>query len=103
MTSDLQNLIELQQIDSQIAALKAEIAALPKHVAAIEAKLAGSKAKVEATLAAAKSDEGGRRKHESDIQDQQQKISKYRDQSLHVKTNDEYWALMHRSEEHTSE
>src|ERR1019366_9073392 len=94
MTSDLQNLIELQQIDCQIAALKAEIAALPKHVAEIEAKLAGSKAKVEATLAAAKADEGARRKHESDIQDQQQKISKYRDQSLNVKTNHEYKALM---------
>src|ERR1017187_3016211 len=94
MTSDLQNLIELQQIDSQIAALKAEIAALPKHVAEIEAKLAGSKAKVEATLAAAKADETARRKHESDIQDQQQKISKYRDQSLNVKTNHEYKALM---------
>ncbi len=95
MTSDLQNLIELQQVDSQIAALRAEIAALPKHVAEIEAKLAGSKAKVEAALAAGKADEAARRKHESDIQDQQQKISKYRDQSLHVKTNDEYRALMH--------
>ncbi len=94
MTSDLQNLIELQQIDSQIAALRAEIAALPKHVAAIEAKLAAAKAKVESTLAAAKADEGARRKHESDIQDQQQKISKYRDQSLNVKTNHEYKALM---------
>ena len=95
MTSDLQNLIELQQIDSQIAALQAEIAALPKHVAAIEAKLAGSKAKVEAAVAAGKADDAARRKHESDIQDQQQKISKYRNQSLNVKTNDEYRALMH--------
>jgi len=94
MTSDLQNLIELQQIDSQIAALRAEIAALPKHVAEIEAKLAGSKMKVDATLAAAKADEDARRKHESDIQDQQQRISKYRDQSLNVKTNQEYKALM---------
>ena len=95
MTSDLQNLIELQQIDSQIAALRAEIAALPKHVAAIEAKLAGSRAKVEAAIAAGKADDAARRKHESDIQDQQQKISKYRDQSLNVKTNDEYRALLH--------
>jgi predicted nucleic acid-binding Zn-ribbon protein len=94
MTSDLTNLIELQQIDSQIAGLRAEIAALPKHVAEIETKLAGSKARVESTLAAAKADEGARRKHESDIQDQQQKISKYRDQSLNVKTNHEYRALM---------
>jgi uncharacterized protein len=94
MTSDLQSLIELQQIDSQIAALRAEVAALPKHVAEIEAKLAGSKAKVEAAIAAGKADEAARRKHESDIQDQQQKISKYRDQSLNVKTNQEYKALM---------
>lgn len=95
MISDLQSLIELQQIDSQIAALRAEVAALPKHVAEIEAKLAGSKARVEATLAAAKADDAARRKHESEIQDQQQKVSKYRDQSLQVKTNDEYRALMH--------
>jgi uncharacterized protein len=95
MNPDLQSLIELQQVDSQIAVLRAEIAALPKHVAEIEAKLAGSKSRVEATLAAGKTDDATRRKHESDIQDQQQKISKYRDQSLNVKTNDEYRALMH--------
>ena len=95
MTPDLQNLIALQQIDSHIAALRAEVAALPKHVAQIEAKLASSKAKVEAAMAAGKADEAARRKHESDIQDQQQKISKYKDQSLNVKTNDEYRALKH--------
>src|SRR5215472_2673355 len=94
MTSDLQNLIELQQIDSQIATLRAEIAALPKHVAAIEARLAGSKAKVEAALAAGKADDAARRKHESDIQDQQQKISKSRAQSQNKKTNEEYRALL---------
>ena len=66
----------------------------PKHVAEIEKKLAGSKAKVEAAVAAAKADETARKRHESDIQDQQQKISKYRDQSLNVKTNHEYKALM---------
>jgi predicted nucleic acid-binding Zn-ribbon protein len=45
-------------------------------------------------MAAMKADETSKRKHESDIQDQQQKISKYRDQSLNVKTNQEYKALM---------
>jgi uncharacterized protein len=94
MTSDLQSLIELQKIDAHIAALRAEVAALPKHVAEIEKKLASSKGKVESAVAAAKADESNRKKHESDIQDQQQKISKYRDQSLNVKTNHEYKALM---------
>ncbi len=94
MNSDLQKLIDLQQIDSQIAALRAEVAALPKHVAEIEAKLSNARTKLDAAQAAMKADETARRKHESDIQDQQQKISKYRDQSLNVKTNPEYKALM---------
>jgi len=94
MNSDLENLIDLQQVDLRIAALRAEVAALPKHVQEIEAKLAGSKAKVEAAQAAMKADETAKRKHEGDIQDQQQKVSKYRDQSLNVKTNHEYKALM---------
>ena len=98
MNSDLQRLIELQEVDSRIAALRAEIAALPKQVQQIEAKLAGSKARVENTQAAMKADDSTRRKYDSEIQDQQQKISKYRDQSLNVKTNDEYRALLHEIE-----
>ena len=94
MHPDLHKLTELQQIDSRIAALRAEIAVLPKEVAAIEAKLAGSKTALEGAQAAIKADDGARRKHESDIKDQQEKISKYRDQSLKVKTNQEYKALL---------
>lgn len=94
MNSDIQKLIDLQQVDSRIAALQAEVAALPKEVAQIEAKLAGSKAAVEKAQAAIKADDATRRKHESDIKDQQERISKYRDQSLKVKTNQEYKALL---------
>src|SRR5271157_2098547 len=94
MNADLQKLIGLQEVDARIAALRAEVAGLPKKVREIEAKLAGSKGRIEAAQAGMKADESARRKHESDIQDQQQKISKYRDQSLNVKTNHEYKALM---------
>ncbi|MFZ0311837.1 MAG: C4-type zinc ribbon domain-containing protein [Candidatus Korobacteraceae bacterium] len=94
MNSNLQTLLELQDVDLRMAALRAEIAALPKEVAQIEAKLAGTKAKVEAAQAAIKADDTARRKHESDIKDQQERISKYRDQSLKVKTNQEYKALL---------
>ena len=94
MHPDLDKLIELQKIDARIAAVRAEVAALPKEVARIEAKLAGSKARVEAAQATMKAEESARRKHESDIKDQQEKISKYRDQSLKVKTNQEYKALL---------
>src|SRR6516162_392403 len=98
MNSDLQNLIDLQEVDLQAAALKAEVAALPKHVAEIEAKLAGSQKKVQIAQAGMKADEASRRRYESEIQDQQQKIRKYRDQSLNVKTNPEYRALLNEIE-----
>ena len=93
MNSDLQNLKELQVADREISRLSQEIAALPRRVAVIEAKLADSKARKEKALAAIKTGEANKRKHESAIQDLQQKISKYRDQMLAVKTNQEYKAL----------
>jgi predicted nucleic acid-binding Zn-ribbon protein len=93
MQSDLTKLLELQRTDEDIARLKNEIAALPKRVAEIETKLAGNLASVEKAKAAAKTNEQNRRKYEGEIQTLQQKISKYRDQMLAVKTNDEYRAL----------
>jgi uncharacterized protein len=95
MVPDIQNLIELQRADREILRLKEEIAALPKRVAAIEEKLAGTKTGLEKAKAAVKADEAARRKYETAISDAQQKISKYRDQSLEVKTNEQYKALMH--------
>lgn len=94
MSSDVQALIELQKADREILRLREEVAALPRRVAAIEEKLAGTKAALEKAKAAIKADEASRRKNEAAIQELQQKISKYRDQSLEVKTNDQYKALM---------
>jgi len=95
MAPDVQNLIELQRADREILRLKEEIAALPKRVAIIEEKLAGTKVGLEKAKAAVKADEAAKRKFETAISDAQQKISKYRDQSLEVKTNEQYKALMH--------
>jgi predicted nucleic acid-binding Zn-ribbon protein len=95
MLPDIQRLIELQQTDREIQRLKDEVAALPRRVAEIESKLANTRAQVERAKAAIKADESNRRKLEMDIQGLQQKISKYRDQSLEVKTNEQYKALLH--------
>jgi len=95
MLSDIEKLLELQVADKEIRKLQDEIAALPKRVAAIEEKLNGTKARLEKARASAKGDEANRKKFEAAIQDLQGKISKYRDQSLDVKTNDQYRALMH--------
>ncbi len=94
MNPDLEKLIELQRVEGEIARLSAEIAALPKRVAAIEAQLADTKGQVDKAKGAISATLGDRKKQEQKIQDEQQKISKYRDQSLAVKTNDQYRALL---------
>jgi predicted nucleic acid-binding Zn-ribbon protein len=50
---------------------------------------------MEKAQAAVKADEASRRKYDTAINDLRGKISKYRDQSLDVKTNDQYKALLH--------
>ncbi len=95
MLPDIENLLRLQEADKQIRRLQDEIAELPKRVTAIEQKLAGTKAQLEKAQAAVKADDAAKRKHESTISDLRGKISKYRDQSLEVKTNEQYKALLH--------
>ena len=95
MLPDIDKLLELQIADKEIRRLQDEVAALPKRTAVIEQKLAGTKAQLEKVRVAAKGDEANRKKFEANIKDLQGKISKYRDQSLDVKTNDQYKALLH--------
>jgi predicted nucleic acid-binding Zn-ribbon protein len=94
MLPDIEKLLELQQADKEIRKLRDEVAALPKRMAVIEQKLAGTKAHLEKVQLAAKADEASRKKFEAAIKDLQGKISKYRDQSLDVKTNEQYKAIM---------
>lgn len=95
MLPDIDKLLELQMADKEIRRLREEVAALPKRTAVIEQKLAGTKAQLEKARAAAKADETNRKTFEANIKDLQGKISKYRDQSLDVKTNEQYRALQH--------
>jgi predicted nucleic acid-binding Zn-ribbon protein len=94
MLPEIENLLQLQDADKAIRRLQDEIAELPKRVAAIEHKLADTKLQLEKAQAAVKSDEAARRKYETAITDLRGKISKYRDQSLAVKTNEQYKALL---------
>jgi predicted nucleic acid-binding Zn-ribbon protein len=95
MLPEIENLLKLQDVDKEIRRLRDEVAELPKRVAAIEARLAGTKAQLDKAHAAVKTDEAARRKYESSITELRTKISKYRDQSLDVKTNEQYRALLH--------
>jgi predicted nucleic acid-binding Zn-ribbon protein len=93
MLPDLQLVIRLQEIDTRLGELTREITALPKHIAEIEKKLVSHERKLEADRAALSANQKERKKCEGDIQTQEQKISKLKDQMLQAKTNEQYRAF----------
>lgn len=95
MNAQLETLMFVQEADQSIARLRREIAALPKHLAELEEKLVKQKLAVEQAEKSIKEEEVKRRRMESDLKDQQQKIVKFREQSSSVKTNEQYTALQH--------
>ena len=98
MLPDLKLVIRLQEIDNRLADLTREIAALPKHIAEIEKKLVTHERKLEADRAALAANQKERKKCEGDIQVQEQKISKLKDQMLQAKTNEQYRAFQNEIE-----
>src|SRR5215472_8205035 len=103
MLPDVKLAIRLQDIDHRLADLAREIAALPKHIAEIERKLVSHERRLEADRAALAGNQRERKKCEGDIQVQEQKISKLKDQMLQAKTNDQYRAFQHEIEYCTNE
>src|SRR6478752_9256653 len=95
MLPDLASTIRLQEIDNRLGDLAREIAGLPIHIAEIEKKLISHERKLEADRAALSANQKERKKCEGDIQIQEQKISKLKDQMLQAKTNDQYRAFQH--------
>lgn len=93
MLPDLTVVIRLQELDKRITELTQEIAALPKHIAEIEHKLVSHERKLEADRAALSANQKDRKRVEGEIQAQEQKISKLRDQMLEAKTNEQYRAF----------
>jgi predicted nucleic acid-binding Zn-ribbon protein len=98
MHPDLEKLIQLQEVELQIKTYTDRIELLPKHLAELEQKLntttqslsSGQERLSKLTLE--------KRKLESVIQDIEQKNSRYREQLLDVKTNEQYKALLHEIE-----
>ena len=95
MLPDLKLAVRLQDIDNRSAELTREVSSLPKHIAEIEKKLESHQRKLEADRAALSANQKDRKRLEGEIQVQQQKISKLKDQMLEAKTNDQYRAFQH--------
>ena len=94
MDAQLKTLIDLQGVDTRIAALETEAARLPREIAAIHATLQGMKQEVDAgktRLDVAKKDQRAR---EKDLEVVQAKRSKTEGRLYEVKTNKEYSAVL---------
>ena len=98
MLADLKLVVRLQELDDRIHELQREIASLPRHIGAIEKTLESHLRKLEVDKAALAANQRERKQIEGDIQVQEQKISKLRDQMLQAKTNEQYAAFRHEIE-----
>ena len=99
MDAQLKTLIDLQGVDTRIAAHEAEAARLPKEIAAIHTEIETAKKDVDAgkaRLDAAKKDQ---RTREKDLEVVQAKRSKTEGRLYEVKTNKEYSAVLAEIEE----
>src|SRR5512132_3555867 len=95
MLPDLKSAIRLQDLDHRITEFTREIATLPKHIAVIEKRLETHDRRLEADRAALSANQKERKNFESEIQVQEQKISKLKSQMLDAKTNEQYRAFQH--------
>src|ERR1700730_11951769 len=98
MLPDIVSAVRLQELDGRLTDLTKEIASLPKHISEIEKKLESHQRKLDADRAALAANQKDRKKLEGDIQVQEQKISKLKDQMLLAKTNDQFKAFQHEIE-----
>src|SRR5437016_11797797 len=98
MNQDLKQLIRLQSIDLAIQELRARVDRFPGISKALDEQLRSAQAGVESAKEKAKNNQANRKKLESEISTIEGKISKYRDQMVSVKTNEEYRALQHEIE-----
>ncbi|MGE3886009.1 MAG: zinc ribbon domain-containing protein [Vicinamibacterales bacterium] len=95
MLPDLERLIHLQDIETRAGAAQRIVAAAPERIAALDAKLATARAGLDAAKAAVADNQAARRTVDKDLLASQQRLEKYKEQSMAVKTNTEFHAMQH--------
>ena len=95
MNPDIQHLIRLQQIDSEIDAARRRIAEIPSVQTALAARLERATAAVAAVKDRLAANQQDRKKIEAEVASIQTRLSKYKGQLLELKTNKEYQTMLH--------
>jgi len=95
MSPELERLIRLQDIETRAAEAQKRIADAPAEIAALDAKLSAAVSGVASAKQAIADNRARRRTLDNDLASAQQRRSKYQEQLMAVKTNDEYHAMQH--------
>jgi uncharacterized protein len=93
MNADLEHLIVLQRLDSAAQDAKRRLAEQPEREKAFEVQLATASDHVAAAKARLVENQSARREHEKTVALHQGRLSKFREQAMAVKTNQEYHAI----------
>src|SRR5262250_2733866 len=93
MNADLERLILLQRLDSTAHDAKRRIAEEPERERTFEARNAAARDVVAAAKARLAESQNVRREHEKTVALHQGRLSKFREQAMSVKTNQEYHAI----------
>jgi uncharacterized protein len=93
MNTDLERLIALQRLDTAADTARRTLASEPEREAALAARLEAAQQRVTAAKARVADNTTARRAIEKDVAVHQSRLSKFREQAMAVKTNQEYHAI----------
>jgi len=95
MHADLERVIALQRLDTEAAAARKKLADAPEREKAFDSRIESATQRIADAKAQLAANQEARRAIEKDIALHQGRLSKYRDQAMAVKTNQEYHAIQH--------
>ena len=98
MIPDLDGLIRLQAVESDLRRTDGELAQIPGRLAALEAQLTAERGRLDSLKSSLDTSQKTRKREEGTLQDLEAKRSKYKGQLMEVKTNKEYTAMLHEIE-----
>jgi uncharacterized protein len=98
MNPDLEKLVRLHHVDTELKRVLSDLGAIPRHRQEIDDRLARDRSHLDAAKAALEGSQKARKQNEASVQDLEAKRSKYKGQLMDVKTNKEYTAVLHEIE-----
>ena len=93
--ADLERLIALQRLDTAAEAARKKLADEPERDKAFDTRLDGARQRVAAAKERLSDNQNARRTIEKEVAVHQGRLSKFREQAMAVKTNQEYHAIQH--------